>query len=393
MARCARRTAGKARAVTATASPAVESIRDRVRDAAARRTPLRIVGAGTWLDAGRPAACEDTVSLAAHAGIVDYVPGDLTLTARAGTTLAEIRDATARHGQWLALDPHGSDDGTLGATIATASAGPLAANYGTPRDLTLGVEFVTGRGATVRGGGRVVKNVAGFDLTRLVTGSWGTLGVITEATVRLHARPERDVSLGIATHAARNELVRIRAALRRWPFVPVAFEIVNDALGHRLGVGGGAVLARLAGNAESLAAQRRALGELGSVIEIDPTVWTRLRAADAGAPAVIRLSRPSAEIDATWTDAGTIAAPNPGSLVHATAARGIVRCIIQSAADDRLASALAPVASRIVAERLPERLWALAPFRRKADPLESRVRAAFDPYDILNRGVMGDGPA
>src|SRR5439155_9619738 len=102
-------------------------------------------------------------------GIVEYVPGDLTLTARAGTTLAEIRDATAAEQQWLALDPHGSDDGTIGATVATASAGPLATAFGTPRDLVLGVEFLTGGGALARGGGRVVKNVAGFDLVRLLT--------------------------------------------------------------------------------------------------------------------------------------------------------------------------------------------------------------------------------
>ena len=111
----------------------VSALRDRVLDAAQRKGTLRIVGQGTWLDAGRPARCSETVSVRELSGITQYVPGDLTLTARAGTTLAEIRDATSAHGQWLALDPHGADHGTLGATVATASTGPLTAAFGAPR--------------------------------------------------------------------------------------------------------------------------------------------------------------------------------------------------------------------------------------------------------------------
>ena len=102
--------------------------RDSRRACATRRargTTLRIVGRGTWLDAGRPVQATETLSTRELSGITEYVPGDLTLTARAGTTLGEIRDATAAHGQWLALDPYGTDDGTIGATVATGSAGPL----------------------------------------------------------------------------------------------------------------------------------------------------------------------------------------------------------------------------------------------------------------------------
>src|SRR5215211_4142123 len=165
--------------MTALAVDSVDAVRDRVRVAVDRRTGLRVLGRGSWLDAGRPVSATESLATRDLSGITEYVPGDLTLTARAGTTLGEIRRATAAHGQWLALDPHGSDEGTLGATIATASAGPLATAFGTPRDLVLGVEFVTGDGVVARGGGRVVKNVAGFDLARLVTGAWGTLGVLT----------------------------------------------------------------------------------------------------------------------------------------------------------------------------------------------------------------------
>src|SRR5207302_9995395 len=142
----------------------------------------------------------------------------------------------------------GADDGTIGATAATASAGPLATFFGTPRDLILGVEFVTGRGQIARGGGRVVKNVAGFDLTRLLVGSWGTLGVITEVTVRLHARPEVDVSLGIQLET--HDVASVRAHFRRLPFKPYACEVVNAALGRELlGVDAPMALIRLGGNA------------------------------------------------------------------------------------------------------------------------------------------------
>ncbi len=108
-------------------------VQDRVR-AGARRGPgaaataaaIRIVGAGNWLDAGRPVRGAATLSLAFDDAIVEYVPGDLTLTARAGATLAGISRATGAEGQWLALDPFGASTGTLGATVATASSGPLA---------------------------------------------------------------------------------------------------------------------------------------------------------------------------------------------------------------------------------------------------------------------------
>src|SRR5919199_3193050 len=123
-----------------------------------------------------------------------------------------------------------------GARWRTASYGPLATAFGTPRDAVLGAEFVTGAGAIVRGGGRVVKNVAGFDLVRLVIGAWGTLGVLTEITVRLRARPEVDETLAIAVGASADAVARLATALRALPFTPFAAEMVNGALATRLGL-------------------------------------------------------------------------------------------------------------------------------------------------------------
>jgi glycolate oxidase FAD binding subunit len=173
--------------VTAVAE-GTDTIRELVDDAARSATPLRIAGRSHWIDAGRPVDATRIASLAAHTGVVDYVPGDLTITVRSGTTLKEIEDITRAEGQWLPVDPFGAKNGTIGATIATGSFGPLASSFGRMRDLVLGIEFITGHGKIVRGGGRVVKNVAGFDLVRLITGSWGTLGIVTEVTLRLRCR-------------------------------------------------------------------------------------------------------------------------------------------------------------------------------------------------------------
>ncbi len=242
---------------------------DVVRDAHDRRMRLRIIGRGGW-PAPAATVASDAVPLdvSTLTGIIEYVPGDLTLTARAGTTVAELEAATAAHGQWCPLFPWGGDDGTLGATFATATHGPCSESLGAPRDLAIGLEFVDGTGSLIRGGGRVVKNVAGFDLTRLLVGSWGTLGVITEDSVRLRARPAVDETWSVAmpdTAGARTQL----DLLRRGPLAPLAIERFE-----------GCALIRLGGNAAFVAASRELVNALGTAERRDDTTWARLRAGD-----------------------------------------------------------------------------------------------------------------
>jgi glycolate oxidase FAD binding subunit len=377
--------------VTTPITASAEAVRDRLRDAAARATALRITGASTWLDAGRPTSTAETVSTRELAGIVSYVPGDLTLTARAGTSLAEILDAAAAQRQWLALDPFGTDDGTIGATVATASAGPLSAAFGSPRDLVLGVEFVTGDARIVRGGGRVVKNVAGFDLTRLVTGSWGTIGVITEVTVRLHARPAVDETVAIPLGDDPAALDRCRALLRRSPFTPFACEVLNAPLAHALlGRDELVALIRLGGNADAVRGQREAVAALGRTIEVDADVWRRLRAVEPPHALVIRLSRPPTELTRTWMTARAV--DGAGGLVHANVARGVVRCVVP--ASEANADAVAELLRRRgdatgIGERLPPSVWALLPPPMSRNLLPPRIKAAFDPKDLLNSGILG----
>lgn len=259
----------------------VAGLRSVVADARRSRTPIRFVGAGRWVGAGSPAsriASRATpVSLAPLSGVVEYVPNDLTITVRAGTTLAELDAATGAHNQWCPLLPWGDDDATVGATFATATTGPCTDALGRPRDLALGVEFVDGTGSVARGGGRVVKNVAGFDLTRLFVGSFGSLGAITELTLRLRARPASDVTLAVTPRGSVHDAT---PAIRSAELQPYACVKVAASHAGATGHGAGTVIVRYGGNASFVAAARASLDAFGDVTQIDPSFWTRWRALD-----------------------------------------------------------------------------------------------------------------
>lgn len=135
------------------------------------------------------------VSSLGMTGVVDHEPGDLSVRVRAGTTLGDVQSVVSAAGQWLPLDPPGGPEATLGGIAATGIGGPLRSGYGRPRDQILGSTVVDGVGRRLVLGGRVVKNVAGFDLVRLAVGSRGTLGLITELVFRLYPLPEDDRTL------------------------------------------------------------------------------------------------------------------------------------------------------------------------------------------------------
>ena len=373
-------------------SDRTRELSDRVRRARAARTALRIRGGGHWLDAGRPCRASDVLDLTTDHGVTEYEPGDLTLTARAGTTLAHLAQVCRSEGQWLPLDPFGSPDGTLGATIATASAGPLASAFGTPRDQVLGCELVTGTGDVVRAGGRVVKNVAGFDLVRLNTGAWGTLGVLTEVSVRLRALPEVDRTVAVAVSAADAWLW-----LRASEYTPLAAELISPALSAVLGTGSGAtLLVRLGGNETLVRAAGESLGALGPVRDVTAAVWDALASSEPVGAAVIRLSTSPSRGAALWDRASSVVERAHG-WAHATLTRGVVRCVIpvRDADDEELArlrgvvGALQQLTTCIV-ERLPPPLWPSLVPPAASDPLSVGVRDAYDPDRILNPGILGE---
>jgi glycolate oxidase FAD binding subunit len=392
------RSADVARAIgVSTGSPPLDALEvaAAIRDARAAGTSLRIVGGGTWLDAGRPVRADATLPLSSLRGVTQYEPGDFTLTARAGTPLGEILDVAGREGQWLTLQPHGSLDGTIGASIATASWGPLASAYGTARDHLLGCEIVSGTGDVVRAGGRVVKNVAGFDLSRLMTGAWGTLGALTEVTVRLRARPEVDRTLAVAIEGSDERACGDAARwLRATPHRPMAAELCSAAMSERVGLDRRALLlVRLGGNDAVVRAAERTVSELGTTSVVESSVWDHLRASEPAGATVVRFGTLPADLGALWARIAR-GCHQLGGASHATIARGVARCILPSAQTSEEIDALRGImkelhasGSRIV-ERLPHPLWAEVP-STVGDPLSAGVHRTFDPDRVLNPGILG----
>ena len=245
-----------------------------IRESGTGGRALRIRGAGTWMDAGHSVRAAATLTLDAMRGIIGYRPDDLTISVGAGTTLAELDEATRAHGQWCPLLPWGDDTGTVGATVATATSGPFAERLGRPRDLVLGLECVDGTGRVIAAGGKVVKNVAGFDLTRAVTGSWGTLAVITQLHLRLRARPTVDETWALSPPNGEDAAV---VTFDRGHFAPLAALAVSEAHASVLALGGARWLVRIGGNAAFVAAARDALRAIGDSVAVDPAVWDDVR--------------------------------------------------------------------------------------------------------------------
>src|SRR5258705_1908802 len=168
---------------------------ERIREAGARKTPLRLRGGGTKDFYGESARGE-LLDISGYAGIVAYEPKELVLTVKAGTRLAEVERALASERQMLAFEPpHFGEDATIGGTVAAGFSGPRRPYAGAVRDFVLGTRILNGKGEDLSFGGRVIKNVAGYDISRLMAGSLGTLGVITEISFKVLPRPAHETTL------------------------------------------------------------------------------------------------------------------------------------------------------------------------------------------------------
>ncbi len=209
---------------------------DLVKRTRAAKHGLYPIGGRTTLDFGLPpikpgVAC-DTSALS---GVVDYPARDMTITARAGTTIAALQAELAGEGQWLPIDVPFPDRATLGGAVATNASGPRRFGHGTLRDYVIGISFVSDDGVEVKAGGRVVKNVAGYDLMKLQIGALGTLGVITQLTLKVKPKPEAStvVALGCDAAALGAVLDRLAASKTR----PIAVELLNAAAWRETRIG------------------------------------------------------------------------------------------------------------------------------------------------------------
>lgn len=208
------------RAIVAPAS--VDELVAVVREAYARDAAFAFVGGGTELELGNPPRALDTVVRTTHlAHVVEYAPEDQTITVRAGMTIAAVADVLREHRQVLAIDVADPERATIGGAIATAADGRRRGRYGSIKDNIVGITIVRPDGTLAHGGGKVVKNVAGFDLPKLMAGALGTLGAIVAATIRVHPADTAHGAIRIAAVSAR-EVFAITQAVIGAALVPEA---------------------------------------------------------------------------------------------------------------------------------------------------------------------------
>ncbi len=372
----------------------IEEASVAMRELGAAGRAMRVRGGGTkrgWTSV----ACEVELETSGLAEIVEHNEGDFTAVVQAGVRLAAAQAQFARAGQMLALDPPLSGDGgepaaTIGGVVATADSGPLRHRYGGVRDLVLGVTVVLSDGTVAKAGGRVIKNVAGYDLGKLFAGSHGTLGLIASVSLRLHPLP--------ATHATVQAQGDDAAALAGAAARLAALPLEADCLDLSWAGGTGSLLMRYSGPTAAARAGETTvfLGELGladaDVTEDDDALWATQRAAqrrdDGGV--VVKVSAPPSQ-----TGAVLAAVEALGGQVVSRPALGLAW--VSLAPDDdlgerveRLRAALAGAALTVQdgAAHVAARWPAPAP---AALQVMQRIKARFDPARICAPGTFVGG--
>ncbi|GAA0582810.1 glycolate oxidase subunit GlcE [Caenispirillum bisanense] len=400
-------------------SPATpEQVRDAVAWAVDSRTPLRIQGHGSRDGLGRPVTAPATLDLSRLSGILDYQPAELMLTAHAGTPLAEITAALAERGQHLAFEPPdlaplyggAAGAGTVGGLVACNAAGPRRIAAGAVRDHFLGCQAVGGRAELFKAGGKVVKNVTGFDLCKLLAGSFGTLAVLTEVTLKVLPAPEQAATVAVRglDDAAAD---RCLAAALQSSHEVVGAAHVPAALSAAVvaGAGEAVTLVRVEGPGPSVewraAALCRELGTFGPAATLAPEVaaaaWAAVR--DGAA-----FREEAAEALLWRISVAPLAGPQ---VVAAVQAHGAVRAVydwggglvwltLSGPAPAEQAQVLrAAVAAggggHATLLRAPAEVRATVPvFEPQPAPLAAltrRMKETFDPAGVLNPGRMAEG--
>jgi len=342
---------------------ALEQFRDRIRTARAARTPLRLRGAGTKDFYGEQLQGEllDTRSFA---GIVSYEPSELVVTARCGTSLSELENALAEHNQFLAFEPpRFGGDPSLGGVVAAGLSGPRRANAGAARDFVLGVNLLDANGELLRFGGQVMKNVAGFDLSRLLCGSLGILGLIVEVSLKVLPRARVETTLRFELDAA-----RAIEQFNRWN----AQALPVSATAWHAGV----AYLRLSGAASAVDAAARVLG--GETLAAAPVFWDSLRDQTHVAfatPRLWRLSLPS-----------TSAFDLPDTSLIEWA--GALRWLASEAPAAEIRTAAAQTGGHAALWRGARDTTMFHPLDDAVLGLHRRLKQRFDPHGIFNRGRL-----
>ncbi len=344
----------------------IKALCERVKDHAARKAALRIRGGGTKDFYGARLEGEP-LEVAAYAGIVAYEPRELVLTVRAGTRLAEIEPALAAEGQMLAFEPpRFGDAATIGGTVACNLSGPRRPYAGAARDFVLGARIVNGKGEDLSFGGRVIKNVAGYDVSRLMAGALGTLGVLTELSFKVLPKPPAEATLAFEMDEARMIETGNRWAGQPLPLSATAWEA-------------GVLRVRLSGAASAVAPARAKLG--GAEAADGPAYWDSLR--EHRLP-FFAAGRPLWRLSVAQT-----AAPIPAGHPQLVEWGGGLRWVSGALEPDRARELAAAAKGHATLFRGGDRaagvFHPLAPAIAK---IHRRLKDAFDPAGILNPGRM-----
>lgn len=344
-----------------------QALQEQVITAAAEGKRLNITAGNSKSFLGRPAEGE-ALDLSTHSGIVSYEPKELVITALSGTPLAEIEAALAGQGQMLPFDPpHFGPAATLGGTIACGLSGPRRPYCGSARDFVLGVRLLNGRGEILRFGGEVMKNVAGYDLSRLMTGAMGTLGVMLDISLKVLPIPAREITL-VSSNAPQAALARFS----EWSGKPLPLSgAVCD--GERSYI-------RLSGAASAVDAARQTLG--GELMEDGDGFWReKIReqghAFFQGGEPLWRISVPSSTPDGTF----------PGKNLIDWG--GALRWVKTDRPPAELFATAARVGGHATLFRGGERQGLVyQPLPPMLMNIHSRLKQAFDPQRLFNPGRM-----
>jgi glycolate oxidase FAD binding subunit len=391
-------------------------VEDAVRWAIGEEKPLELVGQGSKRAIGRPSQTDVTLDLSDLTGVTLYEPAVLVLSARAGTPLAQIEALLAENDQELAFEPvdygplfgRAAGQGTLGGVSAANQSGPRRIKAGAARDYFLGLSGVTGRGDTIKSGGRVVKNVTGYDLCKLVAGSWGTLAAVTDVTIKVLPRAETEASILVEGLDDSVGCAAMAVAMGSPCDVSGAAHIPDHVASWFTGLPGPAAttVLRLEGHAPSVAHRKDALAALmkpfGPVTVLDETssraVWRDVREVRPFTGEAGRL-RPLWRIS-THPARGHEIATNitPAAQMLYDWAGGLLWVAMPHVEDPNAAAvraAVARIGGHATLVRAPAAVRATVdvfePEEAALAALSRRVKESFDPKGILNPGRMWAG--
>lgn len=334
--------------------------------------------------------------------LIQHAVGDLTVTLEAGTKFSDLQATLASAKQFLALDPDSPESATVGGIVATANAGSLRQRYGGVRDHLLGITFVRADGQIAKAGGRVVKNVAGYDLMKLFTGSYGTLGIITSMTFRVYPLPSDSATVILTGDA--DAITHAFTSQRASALAPTAVDLLSTTLVTRLGIGQGlGLMTRFQSMTESVEQQSAAILELGKQLGLqgiiyqsddESDLWQKLqqqmRESTTEHHITCKIGVVPSKAVATLNQLDSIAPQQLMGLIHAGSGSGLLR--LETSADttqliSEMRSLLQTQSGFLSILEAPVTLkqqidvWG---YNGNAVDLMRRIKQQFDPQNILS---------